>query len=241
MTHSPTLPVLALALFAPACSEEAPADGGSNDAAAGQQASGDAVHEPTQDAAASGDGARNLGDDASSEQGPWTVAELCAPRAEPESGGLTPPRAEPGCVDKRCGAPCDPCATHQGACDIATDQEFACDVWGGCFPVRRDPRDPIAGDVPQIELTRANEGQTIALSIGSKARLKLQTIGPGQFEKPTLVGTGVVFEGAELQSPPNPGGPTQIYVFACVQTGTVAVSIPHSASATAFGIHFRCE
>ena len=93
----------------------------------------------------------------------------------------------------------------------------------------------------QIEVSKEHEGQTISLPLMGKARLRLQTIGPGQFEKPIMSGSGVAFEGGELQAPPNPGGPTQIYVFACIQPGTVMVSIPHSASGATFNISFSCN
>ena len=106
--------------------------------------------------------------------------------------------------------------------------------------MRREPGEAIPGDIARVDLTSANEGQTVAVPIPGEARLRLQTIGPGQFEKPTLTGSGAQFEDAELQSPPNPGGPTQIYVFRCTQSGTTEVSIPHSASGKTFSITLVC-
>jgi hypothetical protein len=69
-----------------------------------------------------------------------TVAELCAPQTNPPSGGLTTPRPEPECMGKACGDSCDPCVGLQpGVCETIPKGDYACNVWGGCFLVKKRP------------------------------------------------------------------------------------------------------
>ncbi len=72
------------------------------------------------------------------------------------------------------------------------------------------------------------EGQTLDAAVGDSLTLRLQTIGPGNYEDPQLDGDAVTFDGSELPAMQNPGGPTQLFHFTAVQPGLVAVTVPHT-------------
>lgn len=84
--------------------------------------------------------------DGGSSSGPSTVLELCTQPEPPSSGPLTIPRAEPTCVGKVCGAECNPCNGRPGCTPPPGDH--ACNYWGGCFPVLRDPNSTIPTGTP---------------------------------------------------------------------------------------------
>lgn len=82
--------------------------------------------------------------DAGSLVGAVTVEELCSSQDYPASGGLTPPRAEPTCEGKACGAECNPC---NGRADCTPPEgDYACNTWGGCFAVVRNPKASDSGE-----------------------------------------------------------------------------------------------
>jgi hypothetical protein len=91
------------------------------------------------------------------------------------------------------------------------------------------------------KLTNKDDGDTVVVAVETEAQLTLGTIGPGQYGEPQISSEAVAFEGVELASLQNPGGPTQIYVFRCVRPGAATITIPHTAAAREFSFVIDCK
>ena len=81
-----------------------------------------------------------------------------------------------------------------------------------------------------ISLDSSSNGRTISVAPGDKIDITLQTIGPGQYETPTVSSGSIRFLGEfSPADPPNPGGPRQLFRFEAVAVGRAEITIPHTA------------
>jgi len=81
----------------------------------------------------------------------------------------------------------------------------------------------------RVSLDNSSNGKTLSIAPGDKIDITLQTIGPGQYETPT-VSSGSVRVLGEFSptDPPNPGGPKQLFRFEAVTVGRAEITIPHT-------------
>jgi hypothetical protein len=86
------------------------------------------------------------------------------------------------------------------------------------------------GESTTLQLTGAQSGESVSAALGEEIDVKLQTIGPGEYETPVTSSPSVKFVSVSYVSPANPGGPTQLFHFEAVGVGEALISIPHSAN-----------
>jgi hypothetical protein len=82
----------------------------------------------------------------------------------------------------------------------------------------------------RISLDNSSSGQTISVAPGDRIDISLQTIGPGQYETPTVSSGSIRFLGESSAGMPNPGGPRQLFRFEAVTVGRAEITIPHTVS-----------
>lgn len=96
---------------------------------------------------------------------------------------------------------------------------------------------------PVLYLNRSNSGQHVVVLVGQAIEVRLQTIGPGQYDAPRISGTSIRFEGSAFAEAAgqNPGGPRQDYYFRSASEGESEITIPHTVSSDTFmvTIHVR--
>ena len=80
----------------------------------------------------------------------------------------------------------------------------------------------------RIVLDGTAQASAIELVVGQPVELTLSTVGPGNYAEPQLSSSAVAFDGSQSPSNPNPGGPTQIFLFHAVALGSTIVTIPHT-------------
>ena len=82
-----------------------------------------------------------------------------------------------------------------------------------------------------ISVDSSSNGTTISVAPGDKIDITLQTIGPGQYETPTVSSGSIRFLGEfSPADPPNPGGPRQLFRFEAVTVGRAEITIPHTVA-----------
>lgn len=79
----------------------------------------------------------------------------------------------------------------------------------------------------RVSLTNADNGRSVAVLVGDKIEITLQTIGPGEYGTPVLSSGSIRFQGMDYPRLQNPGGPTQVYRFEAVAAGRAEITIPH--------------
>jgi len=67
-----------------------------------------------------------------------------------------------------------------------------------------------------------------AVAPGDKIDITLQTIGPGQYETPTVSSGSVRFLGESTAGTPNPAGPRQLFRFEAMTVGRAEITIEHT-------------
>jgi hypothetical protein len=87
-----------------------------------------------------------------------------------------------------------------------------------------------------VELSGANAGENVDVARGDEIDLQLQTIGPGEYETPSISSDAVRFVGVSYVTPAVPGGPTQLFQFEAAQSGHAQISIPSSGAGPAFTV-----
>jgi hypothetical protein len=81
----------------------------------------------------------------------------------------------------------------------------------------------------RISLDNSSNGTSISVTPGDEIDITLQTIGPGQYETPTVSSGSIRFLGeSPAADPPNPGGPRQLFRFEAVTPGRAEITIPHT-------------
>ena len=91
-------------------------------------------------------------------------------------------------------------------------------------------------DVRPLALTGDASGSTTVASVGQEIDITLGTIGPGQYDTPIVSAPCVHFLDMSFPATQNPGGPTQLFRFQSVSTGTATITIPHSTQPTPFSL-----
>lgn len=73
--------------------------------------------------------------------------------------------------------------------------------------------------------------RTMSVAVNQELRIKLQTIGPGEYvSPPAITGSALLFLGAEVVGPYLPGGPTQEFRFNAVTRGQAIIAFHHTQS-----------
>ena len=82
-----------------------------------------------------------------------------------------------------------------------------------------------------------DNGRLLSVGSGDEIDVTLQTIGPGQYDDhPSVSSPAVVFSKVAILTPPNPGGPRQLFQFKAVSPGQPVISIPHTVQNSRFEI-----
>jgi hypothetical protein len=71
-----------------------------------------------------------------------------------------------------------------------------------------------------------DNGQHLAATVGQQIEITLGTVGPKQYGEPQISSSAIELESTALDWPPNPGGPTFIYIFEAVSEGEAQVMVP---------------
>jgi hypothetical protein len=67
-----------------------------------------------------------------------------------------------------------------------------------------------------INLDNTSNGHTVSVAPGDTIEITLQTIGPGEYETPSVSSGSIRYLGEFPAGPPNPGGPRQLFRFEAV-------------------------
>ena len=77
-----------------------------------------------------------------------------------------------------------------------------------------------------LSLNFTNNGQHLAATVGQRIEITLGTVGPKQYGTPQVSSPAIRLESVALAVPPNPGGPTYVYIFETAAEGEAQVKIP---------------
>ena len=88
----------------------------------------------------------------------------------------------------------------------------------------------------ELSLDNGDNGRVLAVRLGDEIHVTLQTIGPGEYELPNVSSSAVAFLGVSILTPPNPGGPRQLFQFRVAAVGHADISIAHTGQNPRFGI-----
>jgi hypothetical protein len=77
-----------------------------------------------------------------------------------------------------------------------------------------------------LSLNFTNNGEHVRATMGQQIQITLGTVGPARYGVPLVSSTAVRLESTALDWPPNPGGPTFIYIFETTAVGEAQVIIP---------------
>jgi hypothetical protein len=84
----------------------------------------------------------------------------------------------------------------------------------------------INGNQQLLSLNFTNNGQHLPARVGQRIEVTLGTVGPTQYGDPQVSSPVIRLDSVALDTPPNPGGPTFIYMFEAVAEGGAQVRIP---------------
>lgn len=71
----------------------------------------------------------------------------------------------------------------------------------------------------------ASPGRTFSIGVGAELALRVQNIGPGEYQAPPAISSSALrFLSVSLVSPPVPAGPTQLFQFAGAAPGVAIVT-----------------
>jgi hypothetical protein len=87
-------------------------------------------------------------------------------------------------------------------------------------------RPPTSAKQQVLSLNSTNNGQHVRATVGQQIEITLGTVGPAQYGVPLVSSTAVRLESTALNWPPNPGGPTFVYIFEAAAAGEAQVIIP---------------
>jgi hypothetical protein len=77
-----------------------------------------------------------------------------------------------------------------------------------------------------LSLDFTNNGQHLTATVGQQIEITLGTVGPKQYGKPQVSFPAIRLESIALDWPPNPGGPTFIYILEAAGEGDAQVKVP---------------
>ena len=88
-----------------------------------------------------------------------------------------------------------------------------------------------------LSLDGGDNGRSVSVGVDDEIDVTLQTIGGGQYdEHPSVSSAAVAFSKVSSVSPPNPGGPRQLFQFRAVTAGHAVISILHTGQNPRFEI-----
>jgi hypothetical protein len=88
-----------------------------------------------------------------------------------------------------------------------------------------------------LSLDNGDNGRLLSAASGDEIDVTLQTIGPGAYnERPDVSSPAVVFSKVSMVTPPNPGGPRQLFQFRAMAAGHAVISISHTGQNPRFEI-----
>jgi len=77
-----------------------------------------------------------------------------------------------------------------------------------------------------LSLNFTNNGQRVRATVGQHIEITPVTLGSAQYGVPLVSSIIVRLENTALDWPPNPGGPTFVYIFEAAEAGEAQVVIP---------------
>ena len=77
-----------------------------------------------------------------------------------------------------------------------------------------------------LSLNFTNNGQHLAATVGQQIEITLGRVGGPQYGTPQVSSHTIRLESVALALPPNPGGPTFVYIFEATAAGEAQVKIP---------------
>jgi hypothetical protein len=77
-----------------------------------------------------------------------------------------------------------------------------------------------------LSLNFTNNGQHLAATVGQQIEITLGTVGPQKYGAPQVSSPVIRLESVALAVPPNPGGPTYVYIFETTADGEAQIRIP---------------
>lgn len=87
-----------------------------------------------------------------------------------------------------------------------------------------------------IELNGEDSGKTIEVRLGQEIEVTLQTIGPGEYETPSISSSALRFVDVVAGPIIVPAGPTQIFRFDAERTGSATITIAHTQNNPEFSV-----
>jgi len=101
-------------------------------------------------------------------------------------------------------------------------------LWISCGNADAQKVDMSSTSIKQqvLSLNFTNNGQHLAATVGQQIEITLGTVGPKQYGTPQVSSPAIQLESVALAWPPNPGGPTYVYIFEATAEGEVQVKIP---------------
>jgi hypothetical protein len=77
-----------------------------------------------------------------------------------------------------------------------------------------------------LSLSFANNGQRVSARVGQQIEISLGTVGPRQYGAPEITSPALQLVSTAQDWPPNPGGPSFVYIFQAVAEGEVRLTVP---------------
>jgi hypothetical protein len=100
-------------------------------------------------------------------------------------------------------------------------------LWTSCVASSQRVGMPPASTEQQVlYLNFANNGQHLTATLDQQIEITLGTVGPSQYGTSRVSSPAVRLESVALAAPPNPGGPTYVYIFQAASEGEAEVTIP---------------
>lgn len=87
-----------------------------------------------------------------------------------------------------------------------------------------------------VELNGEDSGRTIEVTLSQEVEVTLQTIGPGQYETPSISSPAVRFIDVVDGAVVVPAGPTQVFRFRTESTGSATITIAHTGGSPGFTV-----
>jgi hypothetical protein len=95
-----------------------------------------------------------------------------------------------------------------------------------CGNTAAQSRSPYRNTPGVLSLSFANNGQQVSARVGQQIEIRLGSIGPRQYGTPEISSPALQLVSTAQDWPPNPGGPSFVYIFETVVEGEVRVTVP---------------
>jgi hypothetical protein len=97
-------------------------------------------------------------------------------------------------------------------------------LWGGNAAAQNRQAHGMPPGV--LSLSFFNNGQQMSARVGQQIEISLGTVGPRQYGAPEISSPAIQLVSTAQDWPPNPGGPSFVYIFQAVAEGEVRVTVP---------------